>query len=58
MHKDQYDINENEKPKSYEILRQKTDLENKVVEPFKPRKKQLHQLFYNIKKNNKKKSKK
>jgi len=54
MHKEQYDINENNRPKSYEILRQKTDLENKVVEPFKPRKKQLHQLFYNIKKKIKK----
>tara|TARA_R110001592_G_scaffold243167_4_gene504076 strand:- start:160 stop:324 length:165 start_codon:yes stop_codon:yes gene_type:complete len=54
MHKDQYDINENDKPKSYELLRTKTDEENKVVEPYKPRKKQLHQLFYNIKKKIKK----
>ena len=29
MHPEQYTINENEKPKSYEILRTKTDEENK-----------------------------
>jgi len=59
MHPEQYKINENEKPKSYELLRTKTDEQNKVVEPYKPRKKKLHQLFYNIKKkikNNKKKN--
>ena len=39
MHPEQYDINENDKPKSYEILREKTDKENKIVEPHKPRKK-------------------
>jgi len=50
MHPEQYTINENEKPKSYELLRTKTDEQNKVVEPYKPRKKKLHQLFYNIKK--------
>jgi len=55
MHTDQYKINENDKPKSYELLRTKTDEENKVVEPYKPRKKKLHQLFYNIKKKNNKK---
>lgn len=58
MHKDQYQINENDRPKSYEILRTKTDEENKLVQPYKPRKKQLHQLFYNVKKKIKKKSKK
>jgi len=50
MHKEQYDINENKRPKSYELLREKTDQENKIVEPHKPRKKQLHQLFFGIKK--------
>tara|TARA_R110000803_G_scaffold206546_1_gene273870 strand:- start:469 stop:630 length:162 start_codon:yes stop_codon:yes gene_type:complete len=50
MHPEQYEINENDKPKSHEILREKTDQENKIVEPHKPRKKQLHQLFDGIKK--------
>jgi len=54
MHKDQYKINENDRPKSYELLRTKTDEENKVVEPYKPRKKKLHQLFFGIKKKIKK----
>jgi len=59
MHPEQYDINENKKPKSYELLRQKTDEENQIVEPHKPRKKKLHQLFFGIKKKIiKKKSKK
>jgi len=57
MHPEQYTINENNKPKSYELLRTKTDEQNKVVEPYKPRKKKLYQLFFGIKKikNNKKK---
>jgi len=57
MHPEQYTINENDRPKSYELLRQKTDEENQIVEPHKPRKKKLHQLFYNIKKKNNKKKK-
>jgi len=57
MHKEQYTINENEKPKSYELLRNKTDEENQMVEPHKPRKKKLHQLFFGIKKIIKKKNK-
>jgi hypothetical protein len=54
MHTNQYNINENKKPNSYQLLRDKTDEENKVIEPYKPRKKKLHQLFYNIKKIKKK----
>ena len=46
MHPEQYTINENKKPKSYELLRNKTDEENQMVEPHKPRKKKLHQLFF------------
>ena len=57
MHPEQYTINENKKPKSYELLRNKTDEENQMVEPHKPRKKKLHQLFFGIKKIIKKKNK-
>jgi len=58
MHPDQYEIHENNKPKSYELLRNKTDEENQMVEPHKPRKKKLHQLFFGIKNIIKKKNKK
>jgi len=54
MHKDQYNINENKKEMSYKLLRDQTDEENKVIEPYKPRKKPLHQLFFGIKKIKKK----
>tara|TARA_R110000796_G_scaffold48556_2_gene116304 strand:+ start:52 stop:228 length:177 start_codon:yes stop_codon:yes gene_type:complete len=46
MHKDQYNINENKKESSYQLLRDQTDEENKIIEPYKPRKKKLHQLFF------------
>ena len=54
MHTNQYNINENNKPNSYQLLRTQTDEENKVIEPYKPRKKKLHQLFFGIKKIKKK----
>lgn len=54
MHKDQSNINENKKQSSYQLLRDQTDEENKVIEPHKPRKKKLYQLFFGIKKIKKK----
>jgi len=38
-----------EKKESYKLLREFTDEKNKMVEPYKPRKKKIHQLF-NLKK--------
>tara|TARA_R110000796_G_scaffold75417_1_gene169187 strand:+ start:1746 stop:1901 length:156 start_codon:yes stop_codon:yes gene_type:complete len=33
------------KPNSYKLLRDYTDEKNKIIEPHKPRKKKIYQLF-------------